>query len=72
MNPRSAWFLPLAVVVACIPCLLIPIVAALIAAETFGGVLGFLGVPWVVALVLAVPLAGTLLHFRFRTRGPAC
>lgn len=72
MNPRSAWFLPLAVVVACIPCLLIPIFAALIAAGALGGALGFLGVPWVLALAFSIPLGGALLYLRLRSRPPAC
>ena len=72
MNRRSAWFLPVAVVATCIPCLLIPVAAALIAAGAFGGALGFLGVPWVVALILAVPLAAAVVYLRFHKRAASC
>lgn len=69
---RSSLFLPLAVLVTCIPCLLIPLAAALIAAGAFSGALGLLGIPWVLAIVAAVPLAGALITLRLRRRGAAC
>lgn len=69
----SRWFLPIAVLVTCVPCLLIPIAAALIAAGAFGGALGLLGVPWVLAVVIAAPLAVALVAVRARRRGaPHC
>lgn len=70
MSRNSAWFLPLAVAATCIPCLLIPIGAALIAGGAFGGVLAFMGVPWVLALVLAIPLGATLIYLRLRRKRP--
>lgn len=72
MNRNAAWFVPVAVVVACIPCLLIPLAAVLIAAGAFGGVLGFLGVPWVSAVIVATPVGAALLYLRVRRRGVAC
>lgn len=42
---RSPLVLAFAVRVTCIPCLLIPVAAALIAAGAFSGVLGLLGIP---------------------------
>jgi hypothetical protein len=48
MNRSS--FVPLAVAATCIPCLLIPLAAALIAAGAFSGVFGLLGIPWVLAI----------------------
>ena len=72
MSRKAAWFVPVAVAVTCIPCLLIPLAATLIAAGAFGGLLGFLGVPWVLAVIAAVPLGATLLYLRVRRRGVAC
>ena len=72
MSRNAAWFVPVAVAVTCIPCLLIPLAATLIAAGAFGGLLGFLGVPWVLAVIAAVPLGATLLYLRIRRRGVAC
>lgn len=66
MNRKSGWFLPLVVLVTCAPCLLVPIVAALFAAGAFGGALEFLGVPWVIALILAVLVGATLLSLHMR------
>lgn len=57
---RSGWFLPIALLVTCIPCLLAPLVAAPIApiaAGASGGALGLLGLPWVLAMVIAAALA---------------
>ena len=54
----------------CVPCLLVPVALSLIAAGAFGGVLGFLGIPWVLALIIAVLLA-TLLVVRLKRRHPA-
>ena len=71
MNRKAAWFVPVAVVVACIPCLLIPLAGVLIAAGAFGGVLGFLGVPWVSAVIVATPVGAALLYLRVRRRGVA-
>ena len=72
MSRKAAWFLPVAVVVTCIPCLLIPLAATLIAAGAFGGLLGFLGVPWVLAVIVATPVGAALLYLRIRRRGVAC
>ncbi len=72
MSKRSGWFLPLALVAACLPCVLIPIVASLIAAGAFGGLLGFLGVPWALALWVAVPLGFTLIIVRRHRKAIAC
>ena len=72
MSRKAAWFVPVAVVVTCIPCLLIPLATVLIAAGAFGGLLGFLGVPWVLAGIASVPLGATLLYLRIRRRGVAC
>ncbi len=69
---NRSWFVPLAVVVTCIPCLLIPLAAALIAAGAFGGILGLLGVPWVLALIVAVPISLGLLVLRRRRGASAC
>jgi len=66
---RSPFVLPLAVLVTCIPCLLIPLAAALIAAGAFSGALGLLGIPWVLAMVAGVPVAGALVALRLRRRG---
>ena len=68
--PGKAWLLPIGVVITCIPCLLIPVTAALIAGGAFGGALGLLGVPWVLAAVLAVPIVAALLAFRLHRRVP--
>ena len=65
------WLLPVAVLVACVPCLLIPLAAALIAAGAFSGLLGMLGVPWVLAAVVGVALALALVVLRVRRRGAA-
>ena len=72
MSRKAAWFVPVAVVVTCIPCLLIPLAATLIAAGAFGRLLGFLGVPWVLAGIASVSLGATLLYLRIRRRGVAC
>ena len=72
MSRKAAWFVPVAVVVTCIPCLLIPLAATLIAAGAFGGLLGFLGVPWVSAVIVATPVGAALLYLRIRRRGVAC
>ena len=69
MSRKAAWFVPVAVAVTCIPCLLIPLAATLIAAGAFGGLLGFLGVPWVLAGIASVSLG---LYLRIRRRGVAC
>lgn len=69
---RSSLFWPLAVLVTCIPCLLIPLAAALIAAGAFSGALGLLGIPWVLAIVAAVPAAAALIVLRLRRHGAAC
>jgi hypothetical protein len=68
-SPR---FLALSVLVTCIPCLLIPFAAALIAAGAFSGVLGLLGLPWVLAFLAGVPMAGTLVVLHLRRRGASC
>lgn len=65
-------FVPLAVAVTCIPCLLIPLAAALIAAGAFSGVFGLLGIPWVLAIVAAVPVAAALRVLRLMGRGASC
>ena len=73
MKRKSNWFLPVAVAATCAPCLLIPAASTLIAAGAFGGVLGFLGVPWVLALIVAVPAGAALLFLRLkRRRAAAC
>lgn len=72
MHRNSPWFLPVAIAAACIPCLLIPVVAALLAGGVLGGALGFLGVPWVVALLSALVAGGALVYLRLRRRPPAC
>ena len=72
MNRKAAWFVPVAVVVACIPCLLIPLAGVLIAAGAFGGVPGLLGVPWVSAVIVATPVGAALLYLRIRRQGVAC
>ncbi|MCL4239789.1 MAG: hypothetical protein KJ048_00405 [Dehalococcoidia bacterium] len=69
---NRSWFVPLAVVVTCIPCLLIPLAAALIAAGAFSGVLGLLGMPWVLAIVAAVPVAAALIVLRLRRHATSC
>ncbi|MGE0600608.1 MAG: hypothetical protein AB7J35_05435 [Dehalococcoidia bacterium] len=69
---RSPVFLPLAVFVTCIPCLLIPLAAALMAAGAFSGVLGLLGIPWVLAIVAAVPMAVALIALHSRRHGAEC
>lgn len=68
-----AWLLPLGVIVACIPCFLIPVTASLIAGGAFGGALGLLGVPWVLALVIAAPLvlAVAVMSVRRRVSAPS-
>jgi uncharacterized membrane protein len=68
----SAWFVPLAIAVTCIPCLLIPLTAALIAGGALGGLLGFLGVPWVLALVVAVPLVAAFVYLQVRRKAIVC
>ncbi len=71
MKTKSAWLLPIAVAVTCIPCLLIPATPALIAGGAFGGLLGFLGVPWVLAVIIAVPMATIVLILRLKRRQAA-
>jgi len=66
LKRTSGWFVPVAVVVTCIPCLLVPIVSALVAAGAFGGPLGLEGVPWVLALLSAVAAGAGMLFFRLR------
>ena len=56
--------MPAAVVVTCLPCLLVPIVSALVAAGAFGGPLGLVGVPWVLALLSAVAAGAGMLFIR--------
>ncbi len=68
MKRNAGWSLPVAVLVTCIPCLLLPVAAALIASGAVGGVLSFLGVPWLLALLVAVPPGAALLVFRLRRR----
>ena len=68
MKTKSAWLLPLGVAITCVPCLLIPVGLALIAGGAFGGVLGFLGIPWVLALIIAVPTSGVLIALWLRRR----
>ena len=38
----------------------------------FGGVLGFLGVPWVSAVIVATPVGAALLYLRICRQGVAC
>ena len=71
MKRNSGWFVPVAVLVTCIPCLLVPVAAALIASGAVGGVLSFLGVPWVPALLSAVAAGAALLVIRLRRRRSA-
>lgn len=70
--PSKSWFVPAAVLVTCLPCLLIPVTAALIAGGAFGGILGFLGVPWLLALIGAVLISLAAAVLRIRRRPPAC
>ena len=70
MSRNASWFVPLAVVAACVPCLLLPVTASLIAAGALGGVLGVLGVPWVLAPILAIAIGAALLVVRLRHRAP--
>lgn len=69
---KSPLVLALAVLVTCIPCLLIPLAAALIAAGAFSGALGLLGIPWALALIVAVPASLALVVLRIRRRAQAC
>ncbi len=69
---RSPFFVTLAVLVACSPCLPIPLAAALIAAGAFSGALGLLGLPWVLAAAAAVPIVAALIVVRLRARGAGC
>lgn len=69
--PSKSWFVPAAVLVTCLPCLLIPVTAALIAGGAFGGILGFLGVPWVLALIVAVLISLAAAVLRIWRRPPA-
>jgi hypothetical protein len=69
---RSPLALASLALVACVPCLLIPLTAALIAAGAFSGVLGLLGIPWVLALVAAIPVATALIVLRLRKSSPSC
>ena len=62
MKRKSAWLLPLGVAITCVPCLLVPAALSLVAAGAFGGVLGFLGIPWVLAFITYQ--GGRLLGFR--------
>jgi hypothetical protein len=48
------------------------VTAALIAGGAFGGTLGFLGVPWVLALLTAILVSGALLALRLRRRAVDC
>jgi hypothetical protein len=74
LESKRFWLVPIGVIITCVPCILIPVAAALIAAGTFGSLLGILGVPWVLAVIIAAPVATTLLLFRLRRRraAPCC
>ncbi len=69
---KPGWFVPLAIAVTCIPCLLLPLAAVLIASGAAGTMLAFLGVPWILALIIAVPIGLALLFLRRRRRAAAC
>ncbi|GAB4331999.1 MAG: hypothetical protein Kow0010_17690 [Dehalococcoidia bacterium] len=71
--PGRTWFLPLAVVAACLPCLVVLVGPLLVAGGLLGGLLGLLGIPWVLAVVIAVAIALTLAALRIRhRRSTAC
>lgn len=55
-------------VVACIPCLAIPIAAVLLSTGALGAILGPLGVPWVIAVVVAVLVGGLAVVWQVRRR----
>lgn len=67
-----SWFVPLAVAVTCIPCLLILLAGAGIAAGAFSGALGLLGVPWALAIAAAVPVAAAISVLRLRRQAVSC
>ncbi len=71
MKRNSGWFVPVAVLITCIPCLLVPVAAALIASGALGGVLSLLGVPWLLALLSAVAAGAALFVIRLRRRRSA-
>jgi hypothetical protein len=62
----NALLLWVGVLAACIPCLLVPVAAAVVASSAVGGVLGLLGTSWVLAIVLAVPVSAAILVLRRR------
>lgn len=70
--PSKSWSVPAAVLVTCVPCLLIPVTAGLIAGGAFSGALGLLGVPWILALALAVPMSLAVALLRMLRRSSAC
>ena len=71
MASKRFWLVPIGVVITCVPCILVPVAVTLIAAGAFGGILGVLGVPWVLAVIIAVPVTTTLLILRLRRRRAA-
>lgn len=70
---RSAWFMPVIIIGACLSCLAVPFVLAAAGAGAIGATLAGLGlgvVPAVALTVLALCLAGGVLAMRWRK--PAC